>query len=281
MTCIMNISRLWIFVGALVSSNALNRWSERCTDVSINASLKSQVFLPCHFNTSLNDTVIWRHLNNGDTLVKIITDGRIYFNNPREGRVTAFPLLVEEGNFSILVHDLESSEVGVYFCEWNSECWRVKITELQHHSSQEGYYLNPWLYFAAGAGLFIMLFIIFSMISKLFEKDKSSESNSVNVIHSEGNYPAEESRRHRNNRGPRRGPSVVYENDVPASNPSSAVQHGQHPQRAFTAVPEPTSHSSDVKPYYVNQAELSIPTNAGKKRKKQKLYQFKNPIYAE
>ncbi|XP_073779607.1 uncharacterized protein isoform X2 [Danio rerio] len=279
MTCIMNILCLWIFVGALVSSNALGCGRVRYTEVSINASLKSQVFLPCHFNTSLNnETVIWSH--NKDTLVKIIADGRIYFENPREGRVTAFPLLVEEGNFSILIHDLDSSEVGVYFCEWNSECWRVRITEIQNHSSQEIYYLSPWFYFAAGAGLFIMLFIVFSMISKLFGKDKSSESNSVNVIHSEGNYPVEQSRSHRNNRGPRRGPSVVYENDGPASYPSSAVQHGQHPQRAFTAVPEPTSHS-DVKPYYVNQAELSISTNAGKKRKKQKPYQFKNPIYGE
>nr|XP_021330012.1 uncharacterized protein LOC110439200 [Danio rerio] len=187
MTCIMNILCLWIFVGALVSSNALGRWSERCTDVSINASLKSQVFVPCHFNTSLNnETVIWSH--NDDTLVKIIADGRIYFDNPREGQVTAFPLLVEEGNFSILIHDLDSSEVGVYFCVWNSECWRVRITEIQNHSSQEMYYLSPWFYFAAGAGLFIMLFIVFSMISKLFGKDKSSESNSVNVIHSEGEH---------------------------------------------------------------------------------------------
>ncbi|XP_073779610.1 uncharacterized protein isoform X2 [Danio rerio] len=142
-------SNLWIFFSALVSSNALGRWSERCTDVSIDTSLKSQVFLPCHFNTSLNDTVTWRHLNNGDTLVKIIADGRIYFDNPREGRVSVLPNVFEEGNFSIFIHDLESSDVGVYFCEWNSECWRVRITESHHHPSQEAD-RNSWLFFFAG-----------------------------------------------------------------------------------------------------------------------------------
>ncbi|XP_068069726.1 uncharacterized protein [Danio rerio] len=160
--------RLWIFFSALAFSNALSRWSERCTDVSIDTSLKSKVSLPCHFNTSLDsDTVTWRHLNNGDTLVKIIADGRIYFDNPREGRVTAFPLLVEEGNFSILIHDLESSDVGVYFCELNSECWRVKITEsaksipAQENTVTLSSDLNSWLFFLAGACLFAVVFIVF------------------------------------------------------------------------------------------------------------------------
>lgn len=76
-----------------------------------------------------------------------------------------------------------------------------------------------------------------------------------------------------------RDPTTVYENDIHAPNQSSAVQLGQHPQRAFRAIPDPTkSHALDAKPYYVNQAELSIPVNEGKKRKKQKYYQFNNPI---
>lgn len=135
--------------------------------------------------------------------------------------------------------------------------------------------------------MLILLFIAFSLLSKFYGKcvNTSSKSDTVNGAQSAGsNFPEEtqntESSGHRNKRGVRRGPATVYENDIHAPNQSSAVQQGQRPQRAFRAVPEPTtSHPSDVMPYYVNQAELSNPANAGKKRKKQKHFQIKNPIY--
>ncbi|XP_016304498.1 uncharacterized protein LOC107659910 [Sinocyclocheilus anshuiensis] len=290
----MYISRLWIFFGALVSSNALDRWNTRCIDVTVKASLKSEVFLPCHFNISHYNgtlTLNWSHYPTNNRLVTIMTDGKIIFGSPSEGRVNVFPLLSKHGNFSILIHDLQSSDIDTYLCQLNSECWRVKIIERRPYSKIRISEPNPWFYFAAGAGLFILLFIAFSLLSKFCGKcvNTSSKSNPVNKVQSEGsNSPQEtqniESSEHRNKNkwGVRRGPTTVYENDIHAPNQSSDVQQGQHPQRAFRAVPEPTrSHPSDAKPYYVNQAELSIPVNAGKKRKKQKNYQFKNPIYAD
>ncbi|XP_016394538.1 uncharacterized protein LOC107728774 [Sinocyclocheilus rhinocerous] len=339
MSCIMYISRLWIFFGALVSSNALDRWNTRCIGVTVNASLKSEVFLPCHFNISHYNgtlTVNWSHYPTNNRLVTIMTDGKIIFGSPSEGRVNVFPLLSKHGNFSILIHDLQSSDIDTYLCQLNSECWRVKIIERSPYRISEP---NPWFYFAAGAGLFILLFIAFSLLSKFCGKcvNTSSKSNPVNELQSEGSNSPQETQNieHRNknkrgisepnpwfyfaagaglfillfiafsllskfcgkcvntssksnpvnelqSEGVRRGPTTVYENDIHAPNQSSAVQLGQHPQRAFRAVPEPTrSHPSDAKPYYVNQAELSIPVNAGKKRKKLKNYQFKNPIYGD
>ncbi|XP_026083011.1 uncharacterized protein LOC113058987 isoform X1 [Carassius auratus] len=276
----MYISHFWIFFGALVSSNALDQWNTRCIDVTVNASLKSEVFLPCHFNINHYNgtlTVNWSHSSATDRLVTIMTDGKIIFHNPSEGRVNVFPLLSKHGNFSIFIHDLQSSDIGTYFCELNSECWRVTIIKRFSES-------NPWFYFAAGAGLFILLFIAFSLLSKFCEKcvNTSSKSNPVNGVQREGaNSPEEtqntESSEHRNKnrRGVMRGPTTVYENDIHAPNQSSAVQLGQHPQRAFRANPDPTkSHALDAKPYYVNQAELSISVNEGKKRKKLKCNYF-------
>lgn len=95
----------------------------------MNASLKSEVFLPCYFNISrYNETerVNWSRYS---SFVKIMINGRIFFESSTEGRVNVFPLLSKHGNFSILIHDLQSSDIATYTCELNSECWRVKIIE--------------------------------------------------------------------------------------------------------------------------------------------------------
>ncbi len=108
---------------------ALDRRNSRCTEVTVNASLKSEVFLPCHFNISrYNETVEvnWSHYS---SLVTIMINGRIFFESPTEGRVKVYPLLSKHGNFSILIRDLQSSDIGTYTCELKSECWRVKINE--------------------------------------------------------------------------------------------------------------------------------------------------------
>ncbi|XP_067221694.1 uncharacterized protein [Chanodichthys erythropterus] len=129
MACIL---QLWIFFGALVSSNALDRWNTRCKEIKISASLKSEVFLPCHVNKSFDneiETVKWSNSSSGATLLTMMNNGTIIFHSPREGRVSVFPLLFNDGNFSILIHDLEFSDIGPYFCELNRECWRVEITD--------------------------------------------------------------------------------------------------------------------------------------------------------
>ncbi|XP_050984872.1 uncharacterized protein LOC127176993 isoform X2 [Labeo rohita] len=295
MSCIMYISRLWIFFGALMSLNAVDHLITGCREVTVNASLKSEVFLPCYFNIShYNETemVKWSHYYSGQhyTLVTIAINGKIFFDSPKEGRVNVFPLLSKHGNFSILIHALQFSDVGTYKCELKSKCWRVNANErldVQKETNES----NPWFYFAAGAGLFILLFIAFSLLSKFYGKcvNTSSKSDPVNGVQSEGTNSHEERQnaessenRNRKKRGVRRGPTTIYENDIRAPNQSSAVQQGQNPQRAFRAVPKPsTSHHSDVIPYYVNQEELTIPANTGQRRKKQKPYQIKNPIYGD
>uniref|UniRef100_A0A8C2PXZ6 Si:ch73-223p23.2 n=1 Tax=Cyprinus carpio TaxID=7962 RepID=A0A8C2PXZ6_CYPCA len=141
--------------------------NKRCTEVTVNASLKSEVFLPCHFNISHHNETEWVYWSYySSNLVMIMINGRIFFDSPSQGRVSSFPNLARGGNFSILIHELQSSDTGTYLCELNSECWRVKISELPESKISpfsETKELNSWLFFFAGVGVFILLFIIFSL----------------------------------------------------------------------------------------------------------------------
>ncbi|XP_067220456.1 uncharacterized protein [Chanodichthys erythropterus] len=219
MACIL---QLWIFFGALVSSNALDRWNTRCKEIKISASLKSEVFLPCHVNKSFDneiETVKWSPSSNESTLLRIKNNALFYLDSPREGRVSVFPLLFNDGNFSILIHDLEPSDFGLYFCELNRECWRVEITDRLIEKTVEVNSYKPWLFFFAGAGLFTLLFIVFNRTGLHNRCMRSSKSCSINEEHNE-------------------------EHD---SSNQSSIQ-----QRAFRT-PDPND-STTTTVYYVNQA---------------------------
>ncbi|XP_051534768.1 uncharacterized protein LOC127429704 [Myxocyprinus asiaticus] len=195
------ILKLWIFFGALVASKALDHCKGICEDVTlitISASLKSQVFLPCHFGTSLQtstttERVEWSHFS---SLLKIAQNGIVFFNNPREGRVNVFPNLAYGGNFSIVIQDLQLSDLGTYCCELSRKCWKVEITESPHPAKKNEEYQNAWLFFFAGAGIFTLLFIAFICISKFSaihnfllnwtrKIARSSKCNSSNEEHKE------------------------------------------------------------------------------------------------
>ncbi|KAK2881220.1 hypothetical protein Q8A67_018488 [Cirrhinus molitorella] len=178
-----------------VRAAALDRWNERCIAVTINASLKSEVLLPCNFvigNYNETESVNWEHYSR---LVTITINGKILFDSPTEGRVNVFPLLSKHGNFSILIHDLQASDIGTYFCKLNSECRRVNIIErpdISQKTEDLSSNQNSWLFFFAGAGLFILLFIIFNrtglqnqLLSSTEKCLRSSKSSSTDEEHNE------------------------------------------------------------------------------------------------
>ncbi|XP_055052183.2 uncharacterized protein [Misgurnus anguillicaudatus] len=285
MTCMMYVTQIGLLF-CLVVTKALGQCKGKCENLQISTisiPLKSEVLLPCNFEISNNtanktNRASWRHLSS--SLLNITQDGNIIFEDPREGRVTVFPILAAGGNFSIIIHNVQASDFGSYCCELNRECLLLQITETTR--PEKKFDLNPWIYFAAGAGLFILLFFATYLFAKLWGNvNETSKSNSVNGVQNEGNHTEErqntERSEHRNpnNRGQGRENTTVYENEAHAPN--------QNPQRAIRrAPPEPPSEASDPKPYYVNQEELSVSSNAGKKRKKNKpAYQYKNPIYGD
>ncbi|XP_026779868.3 uncharacterized protein LOC113532621 isoform X3 [Pangasianodon hypophthalmus] len=169
---------LLIFFSALVP-NGLN-CSESCNSITLNIQLGSEVLLPCTLLKS-NKTEEARWIQTS-SLLSIRPNGNITFDDPRDGRMTVFPLLFGRGNFSILVHQFQASDMGIYCCQLSHECQRVEIKLSQSPEDHKGGLNFPWYYIAAGVGIFILLVIVFSLIYKFRGNclKRSSDSYYVN-----------------------------------------------------------------------------------------------------
>ncbi|XP_037389566.1 uncharacterized protein LOC108437631 [Pygocentrus nattereri] len=87
--------------------------------------LQSDVLLPCNFEVTLlgsNKTAdiaaVWSQTTiPADNLVEIsLQDGVMFWNN-RDKRIKTFTKLSESGNFSILLCNVQQSDLGLYRCE--------------------------------------------------------------------------------------------------------------------------------------------------------------------
>ncbi|XP_027027161.1 uncharacterized protein LOC113658885 isoform X2 [Tachysurus fulvidraco] len=149
---------------------------QSCRNITLNIQLGSQMLLPCTLLIS-NETkeAKWSH---NSSLLNIGPNGTVKFDDPRDGKIIVFPYLFYRGNFSILVHQLQASDMGMYCCQLSQECQRVEVKLLT-----EG--LNfSWYYIAAGVGIFILLVIVFSLVVyKLRGKcsKRSSDSYYINT----------------------------------------------------------------------------------------------------
>ncbi|XP_015228189.1 PREDICTED: uncharacterized protein LOC107083456 isoform X2 [Cyprinodon variegatus] len=97
-----------------------------CETYQIPATLGSSVLLPCNFDTGAFKWVTWVHLEKGD-MVRLSSEGRVDFQNPRSGRVKAFPNQALDGNYSTVIDELKSSDLGSYCCKQRSNCLRVEL----------------------------------------------------------------------------------------------------------------------------------------------------------
>lgn len=115
-------------------------WGNLTSNVSLSTELQSGVLLPCSFESDLlksnqtNDScAVWAHLNTD--FVEINLDGEPKFWNNRRGRIEPFPKLAESEllDFSIRIHNVQQSDLGVYHCKLFREtnCFLAyKIIEL-------------------------------------------------------------------------------------------------------------------------------------------------------
>ncbi|XP_033487971.1 uncharacterized protein LOC117260172 isoform X1 [Epinephelus lanceolatus] len=129
----------WIFPFALcficVSSNEEPNFENSCVqdpDVcethTLSVQLGSSVFLPCNFSTRSLNWVSWTQTPGVD-LVHLTSKGRIRFLDHRYGRVKAFPNQGSEGNYSICIDELGSSDLGCYRCEQGHYCHQVVLVD--------------------------------------------------------------------------------------------------------------------------------------------------------
>ncbi|KAL6463871.1 hypothetical protein MHYP_G00282620 [Metynnis hypsauchen] len=93
--------------------------------INVTTDLQSDVLLPCNFEATLlgsNKTAhiaaVWRQTTiPADNLVEIKLQGEVMFWNNRDKRIKTFPKLSESGNFSILLRNVQQSDLGLYRCE--------------------------------------------------------------------------------------------------------------------------------------------------------------------
>ncbi|XP_060744807.1 uncharacterized protein LOC132858462 isoform X3 [Tachysurus vachellii] len=142
---------------------------QSCRNITLNIQLGSQVLFPCTFlDSKETKEAKWSH---NSSLLSIGPNGTINFDDPRDGKIIVFPYLFYRGNFSILVHQLQASDLGMYCCQLSQECQRVEVKLLSEGSN------FSWYYIAAGVGIFILLVIVFSLVYKLRAGKRSKRSS--------------------------------------------------------------------------------------------------------
>ncbi|KAI5620743.1 hypothetical protein C0J50_19615, partial [Silurus asotus] len=106
-----------------------------CRSISLTARLGSEVLLPCSlWKSNKTEEARW---SQSSTLLSIRPHGNITFEDPKDGRMTVFPLLFSRGNFSILVHQFQTSDMGIYCCQLTHECQRVVIENSEEHEGEQ------------------------------------------------------------------------------------------------------------------------------------------------
>uniref|UniRef100_UPI0037E70DB0 uncharacterized protein isoform X1 n=1 Tax=Semicossyphus pulcher TaxID=241346 RepID=UPI0037E70DB0 len=262
----MNADRL-IFLLALcftcVSSNGQNScewYSQVCERHRLSALLGSSVLLPCNLRTSNVTQVSWAQTPEED-FVNLTSDGRIKFLDPRDGRVKAFPNQGSEGNFSIRIDGLKSSDLGCYLCKWEQDCLQVDLTAEKGTLSKD---MKLLIYICVGAAVFMLLSVGCYFCMKCICDCKKTEHDYMNnpagatagasaPPAETGRAPEDEQQRGAYNH------NIVYEND----DQDPANQQGDHsrnrcPLPEVVPDPETTQPSQSTCGIYPNLNQFNF-----------------------
>ncbi|KAG9281682.1 hypothetical protein AMEX_G233 [Astyanax mexicanus] len=147
LNCFMFLT-VWIhLVVACVRAETSCR-NELIRSINITAELQPDVLLPCNFNSSLlgsnltaDIAAVWSYINiTEDNLLEISLQGVVMFWNNRGGRINPFPKLSTSGNFSILLHKVNKSDLGLYRCElFNGTNCRIAYQEIYLSKTSAGH----------------------------------------------------------------------------------------------------------------------------------------------
>ncbi len=126
------------------------------TRINLTTELQSEILLPCLFeqaltgsNLIMNSSALWTQINeNIDYIVEIKVNARESFWNNRRNRIEAFRAAAASGNFSILIKDVQLSDLGLYRCElfrdFNCSLGykEIEISEYLNDNSLQGHRLS-------------------------------------------------------------------------------------------------------------------------------------------
>ncbi|KAL7838097.1 hypothetical protein AOLI_G00265010 [Acnodon oligacanthus] len=116
---------LGLLLSILIKGVTLCR-SKSLTRINMVITLQSDVLLPCYLkpatlgsDKTADIAAVWSHNNitTDEVLLEISLQGEVKLWNNRNGRIRPFPEHSESGNFSILLHTVQQSDLGLYRCE--------------------------------------------------------------------------------------------------------------------------------------------------------------------
>ncbi|XP_043976297.1 uncharacterized protein LOC122833062 [Gambusia affinis] len=129
----------WIILLALWFTSVVSSEGV-CKRHEVSAALGSSVVLPCNFLSNDSSWVEWTQAKEDGQnvdLVRLSSKGRILYLNPRSGRVKTFPIQASERNYSIVIDELQNSDIGSYYCKQSDECFEVKLSKDGCFKTQE------------------------------------------------------------------------------------------------------------------------------------------------
>ncbi|XP_043094646.1 uncharacterized protein LOC122345011 isoform X2 [Puntigrus tetrazona] len=138
--------------------------------INLTTELSSEILLPCLYEPALKEShlnkessAVWIQIKtNTDHIVEISVNGQESFWNNRQHRIKVFREVAGSGNFSLLIRDVQLSDLGLYRCEIfrgiNCSLGYVEI-EISL-ATVEFSLLSNWRLIAAGGGGFLLLCLI-------------------------------------------------------------------------------------------------------------------------
>ncbi|XP_048044273.1 uncharacterized protein LOC125267041 [Megalobrama amblycephala] len=135
--------------------------------VNLSTELQSEITLPCLFeaalfgsNLTMSLVAVWAQINTTvEYIVEINVNGLESFWNNRNGRIQAFRDRSGSGNFSILISNVQRSDLGLYHCELFRET-NCSLGYRQISLSLVEFSQLNWQLIVAGGGGFLLLCLI-------------------------------------------------------------------------------------------------------------------------
>ncbi|KTF77623.1 hypothetical protein cypCar_00015110 [Cyprinus carpio] len=157
------------------------------TRINLTTELQSEILLPCLFeqaltgsNLTMNPEAVWTQINETiDHIVEIKVNNPVNFWNSRNNRIKVPRAAAASGNFSILIKDVQLSDLGLYRCELYRDInCSLGYKEIEISlAAVEFSLLNNWqLIVAGGGGGFLLLCLITVCVYYTWTKRKSYHS---------------------------------------------------------------------------------------------------------
>ncbi|XP_017570335.1 uncharacterized protein LOC108437634 [Pygocentrus nattereri] len=175
---------------------------------SVTTDLQSDVLLPCNFKSTLlgsNKTAdivaVWSQRTiPADNLLEISLQGGVMFWNNRDKRIKTFTKLSESGNFSILLRNVQQSDLGLYRCELHEgiNC-SIAYQEVQLGLAAVSEYQKTIIAGTSGGAAVLLLFTVcvcYTVTKRrlCMRQDSAQEGTRENPIYDSANYKMKDSR---------------------------------------------------------------------------------------